>query len=341
MKRAVASRFVCIVSVFVLAIVPMPPAESGRAEESKAIFGIPGIPPVFAGVIVLVAEKQGFFKKYGVETTVRPFDSGAAAARAVAAGDIALSFSPTPLIVGQVSNSDVKLVGIYGLEHPDFLLASTDPAVTSCKEVAKKPVGVESIGGARSLALKEMLATCGLRLEDVQQIALGTNVDQAMIAGQLKLGVLHLDDVPGVEAQTKKPLKTVVTLQEASPVSHYLLAVANRDRVAKDRALFVKMLAGLIEAQRFMSNPANAKRVAEIAAPTGRPAADAEKALQRYLAMEFWPDGHPGLTPRNLESVIEKQVAIGGIRPDKKPVTVDRLVDASLWRDALALTKSR
>jgi NitT/TauT family transport system substrate-binding protein len=315
------------------------PGASAAAE--KVVFGVPGIPPVFGTVIAFVAEKQGLWKKYGIDGTVRPFDSGAAAARAVAAGDLELSLAPTPLVVNQVSNSDVKLVAIFGLENPDFLLASTDPAVATCQDVARRQVGVESIGGARTLALKEMLATCGLKLEDVQQIPLGTNVDQAMIAGQLKVGVLHLDDLPGIEAQTKKPVRTVLTLRQASPVSHYLVVVVNRDRLAKERPVFVRTIAGLIEAHAFMKDPAHARRVAEIAAPTGRPPAEAEKALQRYLAMDFWPDGHAGLTPRNLQSVIEKQVAIGGIRAGQVPVTVERLTDPSIFRDALALTQGR
>ena len=33
-----------------------------------------------------VADKEGFFKKYGANVEVRPFDTGAAAARAVVAG---------------------------------------------------------------------------------------------------------------------------------------------------------------------------------------------------------------------------------------------------------------
>jgi len=101
------------------------------------------------------------------------------------------------------------------------------------------------------------------------------------------------------------------------------------------------MLAGLIDAQAFMAEPANAARVAQIAAPTGRPPPEAEKALRTYLAMEFWPRGHVGLTRAHLESVIAKQVAIGGIRPDRKPVTPERLADPSVWQEALALTRAR
>jgi NitT/TauT family transport system substrate-binding protein len=328
-------------SAVVVAAALLSTSAAGAAQEAKAVFAVPGIPPVFGGVIAFVAEKEGFFKKYGVDATVRPFDSGAAAARAVAAGDVEIALSPTPLIVNQVSNSDVKLVAVYGLENPDWLLGSTDPALGSCKDVRGKPVGVESVGGARALALKEMIRPCGLKLEDVQQVALGTSVDQAMVAGQLTFGVLHLDDIPGIEEKTKKPLKIITTLKQSTPVSHYLVAVVNQDKLAKDRKTIVGLVAGLLEADKFMRDPANAKKVAQLAAPTGRSAVEAEKSLETYLAMEFWPKGHAGLTRKNLESIVAKQQAIGGIRPDKKPVAIDKFADTSVFEEALALTKSR
>ena len=49
---------------------------------------MPGVPPIFSVVIAYVAEKEGFFKKYGADVEIRPFDNGTAAARAVVAGDI-------------------------------------------------------------------------------------------------------------------------------------------------------------------------------------------------------------------------------------------------------------
>src|SRR5690349_10469107 len=79
---------------------------AGIAQQ-KLTFGIPGIPPVFGGTIAYVADKEGFFKKRGVDVTVRAFETGAAASRAVASGEIAVSLSPTPLIVNQISNTNV------------------------------------------------------------------------------------------------------------------------------------------------------------------------------------------------------------------------------------------
>ncbi|MEO8441381.1 MAG: ABC transporter substrate-binding protein, partial [Betaproteobacteria bacterium] len=100
------------------------------AAQAKLTLGVPGVPAIFGDTIAFVADKQGFFKKYGVDVTVRQFETGAAASRAVAAGEISAGLPPTPLVISQVSNTDVPLVGIWGMEHPDWLIGSTDPAAT-------------------------------------------------------------------------------------------------------------------------------------------------------------------------------------------------------------------
>jgi ABC-type nitrate/sulfonate/bicarbonate transport system substrate-binding protein len=308
------------------------------AAQQKLTFGIPGIPPVFGGTIALVAEKQGFFKKYGVDVTVRAFETGAAASRAVASGEIAVSLSPTPLIVNQISNTDVKLVGIWGMEHPDWLIGSTDPNAT-CESMKGQAVGVDSLGGARSIALRTMLVGCKMQIEEVQQVALSSNVGAAMVAGQLKYGVLHIDDIPVIEAETKKPMKTVVTQKAIRPVDHYLLLVANQDHLAKNRDAYVRIVAALIDAERFIRNPANHAKVAQDAAPTGRSGEIAIQALKAYNEMEFWPKDKDGLGAKNLEMVGSIQKKVGNIKADKAPAPYERVVDPSVWRDANAMVK--
>src|SRR6266852_9281731 len=101
------------------------------AQGRKMVVAAPGIPPIFAAVHLYVADKEGLFKKYGADVEVRPFDTGTAAARAVLAGDIELSMSPSALIINQVSNAGADLVGLYGMTNSDFVLASVDPAKTS------------------------------------------------------------------------------------------------------------------------------------------------------------------------------------------------------------------
>ncbi|HEX6006741.1 MAG TPA: ABC transporter substrate-binding protein, partial [Burkholderiales bacterium] len=287
---------------------------SGVAQQ-KYTFGIPGIPPVFGGTIALVAEKEGFFKKRGVDVTVRAFETGAAASRAVASGEIAVALSPTPLIVNQISNTDVKLVGIWGMEHPDWLIGATDPNA-DCASMKGQAVGVDSLGGARSIALRTMLVGCKMKIEEVQQVPLSSNVGTAMVAGQLKFGVLHIDDIPVIEAEMKKPLKTVITQKDVRPVDHYLLLVANQDQLAKNRDAYVRMVAALIDAERFMRNPANVEKVAKYAEPTGRTGKIAAQALKAYVEMEFWPKDKDGLDAKKLEMVAAIQKKVGNLKAE-------------------------
>lgn len=308
----------------------------GAAQQLT--FGLPGIPPVFAGTIAYVADKEGMFRKYGVDVAVRAFETGAAASRAVASGEITVSLSPSPLIISQVANADVPLVGIWGMEHPDWLIGSTDPAST-CASLKGAPVGVDSVGGARSIALRTMLAACKMKIDDVQQVALSSNVGAAMVAGQLKFGVLHIDDIPVIETESKKKLKVVVWQKDSRPVDHYLFLVAHRDHLAKNRDAYVRIVAALIEAERFIRNPANHAKVAQHAAPTGRSGEIAAQAIKDYVAMEFWPKDHDGLARKNVELVGKIMVKVGNIKAGKEPAPYGRIVDQSVWKDANAMVK--
>lgn len=331
-NQAVPGMIRAACAMLVLALAP------AAALAQKLTLGVPGIPPVFAGTVAYVAEKEGFFKKHGVDVTVRAFETGAAASRAVASGEIAVSLSPTPLVVNQISNAGVKLVGIWGLEHPDWLIGSTDPNAT-CETMKGQAVGVDSVGGARSIALRTMLVGCEMKIDQVQQVALSSNVGAAMVAGQLKYGVLHIDDIPVIAGETKKPLKTVITQKQIRPVDHYLLLVAHQDHVAKNRDVYVRIVAGLVEAERFMRDPANHAKVAQHAAPTARTGEIAVEALKAYIDMEFWPKDTDGLSQHNIEMVGKIQKKVGSIKGDKNPAPYSRIVDRSIWRDAMALVK--
>ena len=320
-----------------IATASMLSAGAALADEPKVVFGVPGIPPIFASVLPHVAAEQGLFKKYGADVEVRNFETGVAATRAVAAGQIDLAIAPTPVLVSMVSNAKVDLVGIYGLPNPDWLIGSTDVAKSTCADLKGEPVGVDAIGGARSEALKEMLEPCQLGPDDVRQVALGSNTAPAMVAGQLVFGVLHLDDVPVIEGQLKHKVTVITTLKQVSPVSHYLTMVARADKLREKRDAYVRTLAALIEAGRFMRDPKNLDAVAKIAAVTGHTEEENKASIVSYNELEQWPNGNDGLPREKVEAVIATQVKLGGIKAGNTPVTYDQFVDESLWRDAVKL----
>lgn len=331
-RTAPISLALCLAAAAIAALQPA----AANAEGKPLVLAVPGIPPIFASSVALVAERQGFFRKYGVAVEVRPVDTGTTGARMLASGDADLSLSPTPLLVNQVSNVNADAVGIYGLPSPSFLLASTDLKAT-CKDAKGQAVGVDAIGGARANALREILRSCGLTLEDVQQVALpSVATQQAMISDVIKFGVLHFDELPVIEHQGK-PIKTIVTLNEVNPNSHFAMFAARRSQIAERRDVYVRLIAGLIAAARFMADAKNADRVADLVTRPGVSKQDVKSALARFLAVNYWPTDDDGLTQSRLEGVIATSVKTGGIRPGSTPVTYERLVDRSLWKDAAAM----
>src|SRR5437899_808816 len=99
------------------------------------------------------------------------------------------------------------------------LVASIEPGL-KCEGLRDQAVGVDSVGGARAVALAAFLRPCGLKVDQVKLVSLSSNVGAAMIAGQIRIGVLHTDDVPVLEEQMGKKLAIVSTFKQVAPVSH-------------------------------------------------------------------------------------------------------------------------
>jgi len=312
---------------------------TASAADKKIVLAIPGIPPIYSVTIAYVAEKQGFFKKYGADVEIKPFDNGTAAARAVVAGDIDMAWSPTPPVIVQVSNADVPLVAVYGMPNPDWVLGTTDEGKT-CKDLVGQDVGVDSINGARSVALRSMLAGgCkDVKMDEVKQIALGSSPGPALLAGRLHFAVLHLDDLAEIEHQGKK-LNVLLAMKNTNPTSHYLSLVVRKDNLEKNREAVVRTVAALIEAAHFMQDPKNADAVADAAAVTGHNKDVNKAALKEFLAIDFWAAKDDGLPQKKIEAVASLMKKLGSIKADKEPVTYAKFVDGSVWKDANAMVK--
>jgi ABC-type nitrate/sulfonate/bicarbonate transport system substrate-binding protein len=309
------------------------------AQGKKLVLAVPGIPPIFSVTIAFVAEKQGFFKKYGANVEIKPFDNGTAAARAVVAGDVDMAWSPTPPVINQVSNAGVPLVAIYGMPNPDWVVGTTEDGKT-CKDLAGQDVGVDSINGARSVALRSMLAAgCkDVKLDQVKQVALGSGAGQAMVAGRLHYAVLHLDDLAEIKHQGKK-LNILLAMKNTNPTSHYLVMVARKDNLEKNRDAFVRAVAGMVAAAHFMQDPKNADAVAEAATVTGHSKEVNKIALAEFLKIDFWAAKDDGMAKDKIEAVAKLMKKIGSIKADKEPVSYDKFVDGSIWKDANAMVK--
>jgi NitT/TauT family transport system substrate-binding protein len=310
-------------------------SSSSGSGANSLVLGSPGIPTVISGVMPYIAVKQGFYKKFGVNVSIKNFSTGTDSTRAVATGQIDVAITPPAQLV-QLDSQGSQLVALQGQEFPDWTIVSTDSSVNSCTSLKGKTIGVDAIGGIRYIALLQMLKTCGLSISDVHPLAFPGNANpQALVAGQLKVSVLHLNEVFDVTAQGKN-LTTAVTMSQAVPDTMYEMYSATKNNLAKKRPLFVKLIAAQIATINWMADPKNADAVAQYATVTGSKKADLLKAMAQYRAINFWTTGDAALPEKNITNTIAGQVAAGNVKAAKAPVYKD-IVDLSVYADAAKL----
>jgi ABC-type nitrate/sulfonate/bicarbonate transport system substrate-binding protein len=177
-------------------------------------------------------------------------------------------------------------------------------------------------------------------IDNVTQVAVGSNVGPAMLAGSLKFGMVHLDDIATIEAQGKKVVQ-IMSLTKANPNGHYLLFAVNRKKLQANRDAYVRVMAALIEAAKFIHDPKNADEVAQIATVTGHPADVSKATIQPLIDIDYWPIDHDGMDRGRLERLTGILQKTGAIKPGSAPVSYDRLVDQSVWKDAMALVAKK
>jgi NitT/TauT family transport system substrate-binding protein len=327
-KLAVVLAAVAAIGISASAATAAPKAK----KLTTITLGVPGIPPVFLGVMPYTALEQGYYKKYGLDVQIKGFTSGTDAVKAVQAGQIDLAWSPTPFAMTLISKG-VPLVGIEGMDKVDWVIGSNTGSVKACTDLKGQNIGVDSIGGARYQALQAMLTKCKLTISDVHPVVFpGATAIQAMLAGQLHVSVLHLDDLAEAASQGT-PVDTVVSIAQTDPFQHYDMLVGLRDNINAKRSAFINFLKADIQTIRYMNNPKALTRVAQIGMVVGHNQQVTTTALKQYLKLGWWPLNKSGLGVAPITRTVFEQVQLKNIS-NGNPPTWKQITDTSLWKAA-------
>lgn len=341
-RRIVASATAVLAAALVLAGCGGSNSSGGSTADSSPssiVLGSPGIPPVISGMLPYIAQQQGFYKKYGVNVTIKSFQTGTDATRAVSTGQIDAAIMPPAQLI-QLASQGTQLVAMQGQEFPDWVIVSTDPAVGTCSALKDQTIGVDAVGGIRYIALLQMLRTCGLSIKDVHPLAFPGNANpQALIAGQLKVSVLHLNEVVDVQDHGKK-LITAVNMSQAVPNTMYEMYGTTKQDLAKKRPAFVNMIAAQIDAINWMNDPRNADQVAQLATAVGDSKAELLNSMAQYRALNFWSGTDAALPQTNIENTIKEQVQAGNVKANQAP-TFSQITDLTVYADAKKLVSSK
>jgi len=180
-----------------------------------------------------------------------------------------------------------------------------------------------------------MLSKCDLTNNDVKTVDLPASTGMgALVAGQLTLNVDHFDEARQVQALTGKAVTVVLKLSEVDPYQHFEVLVTTRDKLAGERARFVKVLEGDIAAANWLEDPKNLDAAAKIAQITGDSPSVARDALATYARAKWWGDA--GLTVQRITRTIGLGLRLGLVPPAGNSLSWRTVVDTSLRRDASA-----
>jgi ABC-type nitrate/sulfonate/bicarbonate transport system substrate-binding protein len=301
-----------------------------------------GRPPIFSNTFADVGEALGYWKKVGLDLTFRWFQRGTDTAKAVVTGDAAIGFTATPAAVNLVA-SGAPVVLVAGMPNLDWLVASNDPKVKTCKDLKGKTVTADGINNARYLYLQALVETCGLKISDMTPIDLANApLVKASIAGQVHTGVYHVDELAQVEFKTKQKWHLIPAPDSIRKGLHYAAILASKKAIADNKEGIVRFLEGWILTQKIMSskNPADIDTVAKIAANASKIDVQvAKNAIHTYQSFDFWVNDD-GLNEKQMMGQVNLLIKIGSMKADTKPAYA-KIVDTSLYAEALKRVKEK
>ena len=297
-----------------------------------------GPPPIYISLYIDVAEKEGYFKKVGLQTpSVRYFQNGAQVATQVITG-AALAAATATQASEIAMAGGTPIVAMAGLNNQDFFVASSLSDVRSCSDLKGKTLSYDQPNGARDLYLKAYLATCHFSISDVQLVSSqNAALIKAAIAGQVTTGVFHINELASVEADSHRRWTQLARPASIQNSQHYGMLIAQKSSIRSQREALTRFLAAWILATRFMQNPKNVNAFAKIASgATGDPLAGDQIAIPAFQKIGFWDQTDHGLTKARVLGSLKILESIGAVKAGQAP-GYNQMVDLSLYPAAQKL----
>lgn len=138
------------------------------------------------GALVYIAEDQGFFKKNGLEVTIKDCESGKTAADALIDGEADIATSAGFVFVSNsFDHRDLRVLGTVATAQVKELIARKDKGITAIDDLIGKKIGVTKKSGAEFL-LGVFLLFNALSYEDVELVGLRpTEIVEAISNGDI------------------------------------------------------------------------------------------------------------------------------------------------------------
>jgi NitT/TauT family transport system substrate-binding protein len=289
-----------------------------------------------------IADSKGLFKEQGLSVEIVNFQGGATATPALLGGSTELQSAGTEnmLKVVQQGQPIVSVMSVQSTLNGALILRKEFAA-----KIGKKPtmadlkgarIGTLARGGMSDMAVRYLLAENGLTERDVALVPiLGYDKHGAALAAG------EIDGSYGVEpVQTfwtegnLKAVSMVDMLKGEGPAvfqdMNWITLQGKKDWIDKNRVIVTKVVRAMVQAQKFIANPANLDQVTDLAMKTF------PNVPRPILLMSIKNQLHtyaPTITESGIKKNNDLLIMTGNL---KTPVPFSQVVDMSyapIWEE--------
>jgi ABC-type nitrate/sulfonate/bicarbonate transport system substrate-binding protein len=234
----------------------------GTSENTSAASGSAKIILAYASMVartsfIWIAKDQGFFAKYGIDPELILISRGPVLIAGLTSGRVAIgNTGGTAALNATVGGIDLKLVATFNSRWINNLVAR--PGIQSPKDLARKRVGLSSIGGTQWMGTMLWLEHLGLdaQKDDIRFQVIG---DQTLLAQALENGIIDVASLDSAFSRKFKQ-KGFTVLTDSSKVNLPIVSqgiVVTGEYLHKQPRMVEGTLRALIEGLAFAVAPAN------------------------------------------------------------------------------------
>src|SRR5947208_9992171 len=196
-----------------------------------------------------IAQKKGFFEKYGLAVELIYFQGGSQVIQAMLGGDIPLTVTAGPEgVVAKLQGADIALLSANNPTMHFSLFVS--PEIKKAEELRGKRAGVSRFGSASDFSIRYIFRSLGLSESDVTIVQIGDNPSRmaALRSNAIQATVFT---VPNTVRAKKAGFRSMVDAYKLGLKFHGSGIASNGAFLREHRSVVEQFFKGVLEGVAF------------------------------------------------------------------------------------------
>ncbi|MCK9197565.1 MAG: NrtA/SsuA/CpmA family ABC transporter substrate-binding protein [Syntrophales bacterium] len=212
--------------------------------------------------LIYIALERGFFKKNGIDASVKEYEAGRLAVDALLAGDVDIATAPEFVHVSKsFGDQKLQILGTISTADDQEIVARRDRGIKEVKDLAGKKIATAREGIARFF-LETFLTAHDVQLKSITAVnLLPSEMGEAIASGRVDAVTIFAPHTHLIKAALGT---NGVSWSSQNGQSYYFTLTSKEGFIRSHRDGIERILRSLIEADRYLKNEeADARKIIE------------------------------------------------------------------------------